>query len=198
MITEIAEFTPLYLCCIKCDGVTSRGALFMTERGLNIEDGRGGRKESAGRANDMATLDDVKEILQTHRIGHLATADAAGAPHIVPVCFICDGQAIYSAIDHKPKRLTGYRMKRVRNIVENPQAAFLVHHYDEDWQKLYYILIRGAARILEQGEEYQRALNLLETKYAQYRERRLTENAGLVITIASATVNHWVWHQASR
>ena len=146
----------------------------------------------------MATLDDVTEILLFHRIGHLATVDTAGAPHIVPVCFIYHGQAIYSAIDHKPKRFTGYRMKRVRNIVENPQTAFLVHHYDEDWEQLYYIQIRGTARILEQGVEYQRALTLLETKYAQYRERRLTENAGLVIKMTPAIVHYWSWHDVSR
>ena len=86
--------------------------------------------------------DDLTAVVQAHRIGHLATADSPGAPHLVPICFVYDGHAIYSAIDHKPKRRTGYGMKRIRNIVENPRVAFLIHHYEEDWQQLYYVLIQ--------------------------------------------------------
>lgn len=146
----------------------------------------------------MATPDDLVTVLQAHRIGQLATADAHGAPHLVPVCFVYDGQAIYSAIDHKPKRRTGYGMKRVRNILENPRVAFLVHHYDEDWQRLYYVLIRGPATILEQGSEYRRALTLLEAKYQQYREHRLLDREGLVLRIEPTTVNRWGWDAAEQ
>jgi PPOX class probable F420-dependent enzyme len=136
--------------------------------------------------------------LYTHRIGHLATADAAGMPHLVPVCFVYDGKAIYSAIDHKPKRRTGYRMKRVRNMLENPYVAFLVDHYDEDWQQLYYVLVRGTATILEDGDDYHRALVLLEAKYMQYRERGLRDMAGLVVKIVPETIQHWGWREAVR
>jgi PPOX class probable F420-dependent enzyme len=146
----------------------------------------------------MESQDDLESLLHAHRVGHLATADAAGAPHIVPVCFVYDGQAVYSAIDHKPKRLTGYRMKRVRNIVENPQVAFLVHHYDEDWRQLSYVLVRGTASILEGGTEYQRALSLLEARYVQYQERRLTDNAGLVIKIVPITIGRWGWQDTPK
>jgi PPOX class probable F420-dependent enzyme len=139
----------------------------------------------------MATLDDLGALLQAHRIGHLATADSTGAPHLVPVCFVYDGRAIYSAIDHKPKRRTGYGMKRIRNIVENPRVAFLVHHYEEDWQQIYYVLMRGTATILEGGAERQRALALLEEKYVQYRERRLASSNGLVIKVVPQTINRW-------
>ena len=55
----------------------------------------------------MAPRDDLTALVQAHRIGHLATADSPGAPHLVPICFVYDGHAIYSAIDHKPKRRTG-------------------------------------------------------------------------------------------
>jgi len=148
--------------------------------------------------SDMVVPEDLHTRLRTHRVGHLATADAAGMPHIVPVCFVYDGEAIYSAIDHKPKRRTGYGMKRVRNMLENPRVAFMVDHYDEDWQQLYYILIRGTATILEQGEDYHRALALLEAKYAQYRERRLRDMAALVVQIMPETVQHWAWREAAR
>ncbi len=139
----------------------------------------------------MAAAADLKALLEAHRIGHLATADAAGAPHLVPICFVYDGQAIYSAIDHKPKRRTGYGMKRIRNMVENPRVAFLVHHYEEDWQRLSYVMVRGTASILESGDERQHAMTLLEARYGQYRERHLAQGDGLVIKIVPHTVNHW-------
>ena len=84
-------------------------------------------------------------------------------------------------------------MKRIRNILENPRVAFLVHHYEEDWQQLSYILIRGTASVLESGPEHQRALRLLEEKYVQYRERQLAQSDGLVIKIVPERIQHWGW-----
>jgi PPOX class probable F420-dependent enzyme len=141
--------------------------------------------------------DDLIALFQAHRVGHLATADATGAPHIVPVCFVYENQAIYIAIDHKPKRQTGYRLKRIRNILDNPQVAFLIDHYDEDWHQLYYVLLRGTATILESGAERQHVLTLLETKYLQYREQHLAGGTGLVIKIVPASVQRWSWQSAS-
>ena len=76
-------------------------------------------------------------------VGRLATADAQGRPHVIPICFALDGQSIYSVLDAKPKRgsLTGLR--RVRNILANPHVSLVVDHYDSDWTQLWYILISG-------------------------------------------------------
>ena len=148
-----------------------------------ISNGTGGRA--------MTASHDLVSLLNRHRFGHLATADSHGAPHMVPICFAFDGQAVYSAIDHKPKRRTGYGMKRIRNILENPRVAFLVHHYEEDWRQLYYVMIRGPASILEEGPERGRALELLEEKYPQYRERRLRGSDGLVIKMEAERVTRW-------
>ncbi len=87
-------------------------------------------------------------------------------------------------------------MKRIRNIVENPRVAFLIHHYEEDWQQLYYVLIRGTASILESGLERQRALLLLEDKYVQYRERQLAQGDGLVIKFVPESIQRWGWQDA--
>ena len=51
---------------------------------------------------------------------HLATADASGAPHVIPVCYASDGQFLFSVLDQKPKRAEVTRLRRVRNIQENP------------------------------------------------------------------------------
>ena len=137
--------------------------------------------------------DELATRLNTYRRGHLATADAAATPHLIPICFVYDRHTLYSAIDHKPKRMTGYRMKRVRNLLENPQVAFLVDHYEEDWQQLSYVMIRGRASLLEEGDERQHALDLLEAKYPQYRQRQLAQSTGLVIKIVPESVNQWQW-----
>ncbi|PON16357.1 TIGR03668 family PPOX class F420-dependent oxidoreductase [Candidatus Entotheonella serta] len=141
----------------------------------------------------MASADEMATILQSFRVGHLATADARAAPHLVPICFVYDGEAVYTAIDHKPKRATGYRMKRIRNMLENPQVTFLVDHYEEDWQQLSYVMVQGKAEVLESGAERQRALELLEDKYPQYRERQLAQDTGLVIKIVPDSIRHWSW-----
>jgi PPOX class probable F420-dependent enzyme len=144
----------------------------------------------------MAMANEMAAMLQSFRVGHLATADAEGVPHLVPICFVYDGQAVYTAIDHKPKRATGYRMKRIRNMLENPRVTFLIDHYEEDWRRLSYVMIQGHAQILESGPERQRALALLEDKYAQYRERQLAQETGLVIKIVPDSIRHWAWKES--
>ena len=108
------------------------------------------------------------EFVGTHRIARLATADAGGAPFVVPVCFAFDGKCIYTAIDLKPKRVGGRALKRVRNILENPQVALVIDDYSEDWSELAYVMVRGVADLIESGEERQRAEDLLRKKYRQY------------------------------
>jgi PPOX class probable F420-dependent enzyme len=141
----------------------------------------------------MASADEMAAILRSFRVGHLATADAKAVPHLVPICFVYDGQAVYTAIDHKPKRATGYRMKRIRNMLENPRVTFLVDHYEEDWLRLSYVMIQGTAQLLDSGPERQRALLLLEDKYPQYRERHLAQDTGVVIKIVPDSIRHWEW-----
>ena len=126
------------------------------------------------------------QALSTARTGHLATADANGVPHVIPVCFAFDGQRIYSPLDQKPKRTSLRRLKRVRNILDNPSVALVVDHYEEDWRQLWYILVTGAAEILEAGPEQSSAIALLREKYPQYREMDIDQNPVIGITPASA------------
>ena len=111
-------------------------------------------------------------------MGHLATADANGRPHVIPVCFAYDGQHIYSVLDAKPKRgaLTGLR--RVRNILANPQVSLVIDHYDEDWTRLWYLLVQGRAELVEDGPEPPAAIALLREKYPQYREYASRRQSG--------------------
>ena len=112
-------------------------------------------------------------LIRSTRVAHLATADARGQPHVIPICFVFDGKYFYSPIDEKPKRTAPEKLKRVKNIRENAQVALVVDHYDEDWQKLSYVLVSGKARVLLSGASHRKAVTLLRRKYSQYRKMRI-------------------------
>ncbi len=112
---------------------------------------KGVRKE---RHNTLLQLShEQARRLASAPVGHLSTASKAGAPHVIPVCFALDPQAeespIYIVLDQKPKRAALIRLRRVRNILENPRVALVVDHYDADWTQLWYILLTGTAELLE-------------------------------------------------
>jgi PPOX class probable F420-dependent enzyme len=100
------------------------------------------------------------------RVGRLATADAAGVPHVVPFVFVLDGRTAYWAVDRKPKR--SKRLKRLDNIRANPNVELVVDSYDEDWSSLWWVRARGRAHVVEDADTTSRALSLLAGKYPQY------------------------------
>ena len=154
--------------------------------------GREPRPQAKGRP-----LERVLARLCRARVGRLATADAGGRPHVVPVCFAADASAIYHAIDRKPKGRPAERLARVRNISANPHVALLVDHYAEDWRRLWFVLVRGRARLLRGGAAQARGLALLRRKYPQYRGPMLPEDA-LVIAIRPESVSMWGVKGAAR
>ena len=132
--------------------------------------------------------DEQSGFLASRRVGHLATADARAAPHLVPVCFVVSGGALYITIDQKPKGDVR-ALKRLRNIIDNPVAAFVADRWDEDWTRLGWVMLRGPAEILADGAEHDRAQALLRSRYPQYQEMALD---GLpVIAIRIERVTSW-------
>lgn len=119
------------------------------------------------------------------RVARLATVDAEGRPHLVPLVFAARGGKIVTAVDHKPKR--SQRLRRLRNIAAHPAVCLLVDAYDEDWEQLWWVRVDGDARVLPPGtqDEYTAAIDLLREKYAQYRQR---PPDGPVIAV---TVHRW-------
>lgn len=124
----------------------------------------------------------IASFITSRRVARLATADAFGKPHAVPICYAFDGVSVYSAIDLKPKRVDARRLKRVRNILENPEVAVIIDDYSEDWSALAYVLVRGPAELMAEGEERDRAADLLRDKYPQYGDLLPDDTAILKIT----------------
>ena len=127
-----------------------------------------------------------RDFLDRSRVGHLATAEAGGAPHVIPVCYALAEETLYITIDEKPKR-RDRPLKRLRNILENPQAAFVVDRWDEDWSRLGWIILRGRAEVLYAGPEHDRAQALLVARYPQYRAMSLGELPVIALRIARAS-----------
>lgn len=128
----------------------------------------------------------MRERVRRSRVAHLATVGAGGRPHLVPITFALDGDAIYFAVDAKPKRTTD--LQRIRNIAANQAVSVLVDHYDDDWATLWWVRLDGIARVLPRGAEADRASALLAERYSQYRQAR---PPGPVVAITIQKMTGW-------
>ena len=122
-------------------------------------------------------------FIQSQRVARLATADADGHPHVVPVCFAFDGSRFYIALDEKPKRVEQRRLRRVRNIEARHEAMLLFDRYDDDWSRLAFVQVYGHADLLMPDvPTHATALLLLRERYVQYRSMKLEDYPVIVIT----------------
>ena len=139
-----------------------------------------------------------KTIINTARVARLATIDLECKPHLVPVVFAYDNDRdfYFIPIDEKTKRSRPENLKRVRNIKENPNVALLIDEYNEDWTKLYFIMIQGKASIIGSNKKLdknemsllKKAHKLLRNKYPQYQKTGVGE---YVIMIMPQKVIAW-------
>ncbi len=106
----------------------------------------------------------------------------------MPVCFVRVDDTVYVAIDEKPKTGKPLELRRVRNVLTNPRAALVADVYDEDWSRLGFALLHCRARVLEDGEELQRAVVVLRDKYPQYRQMALEDRPLIALDVERATL----------
>jgi PPOX class probable F420-dependent enzyme len=134
----------------------------------------------------------VQKRLKQARVARFATVDLEGRPHVVPVCFAYDGRVFYTAVDRKPKRAPPERLARLRNVRATPFVALLIDEYEEDWTRLWYVLIRGKANLVPSSAHDERALALreLKAKYPQYARGMLADDAP-IIRIRPARIVFW-------
>ncbi|MXX47870.1 MAG: TIGR03668 family PPOX class F420-dependent oxidoreductase [Chloroflexi bacterium] len=132
----------------------------------------------------MTSLDDVRATLESARHGYLSTASAEGDPHLQPVVFQVVEDSVYIAIDEKPK--TTLRLRRLTNIESNPRFALLIDNYDDTWDRLWWILLRGPATVLWpttwEVKEAEAVIAALRAKYPQYVSMALEERPLLKLT----------------
>jgi len=114
----------------------------------------------------------------------LATVDGRARPHVVPVCWAEKNGSIATPVDDKPKR--GDKLQRVRNVERNPNATVLFDRYGDDWTRVGWVMVRGAAA-LEAGGWANRELAV---RYEQYRK---TPPSGEVIVVHPQRISWWTW-----
>lgn len=129
--------------------------------------------------------DEARARFAASRVARLATADAAGRHHLVPIAFVVAGDTVYSAVDGKPKRTRALR--RLANVRENPAVALLADNWDEgDWSALWWVRAEGRGRVLDaEDPEARRAVELLRERYPRQRE------AGEVLAVAVERWSGW-------
>ena len=132
----------------------------------------------------------IRAKMEMARVARLATLDAERTPQVVPICFAYDGSVFYSAIDRKPKKVAPSRLARLKNIEETPHVALLVDQYDEDWTRLWYVLVRGEAELVSALAEHKRAIRCLRSKYPQYDADMLADDAP-VLRITPVRITAW-------
>ena len=120
------------------------------------------------------------------RVGRLATVRPDGGPHLVVCCFALVGDRVWTAIDAKPK--SGAPLQRLANVRAHPRASLLVDHYEEDWSRLWWVRVDGAAMVLDDGDERDRARAALVAKYEQYAR---SPPRGPVIALAVERISGW-------
>ncbi|MEU6705987.1 TIGR03668 family PPOX class F420-dependent oxidoreductase [Streptomyces wuyuanensis] len=135
------------------------------------------------------TSAEARERFAAARVARLATAGTAAGPHLVPVVFALDGDTVMTAVDHKPKRTT--RLRRLANIEADPAVCLLADHYEEDWNRLWWVRADGEARVLPaagRSPEAERCTALLTAKYEQYAGR---PPAGPVVLVDVVRWSGW-------
>jgi PPOX class probable F420-dependent enzyme len=123
-----------------------------------------------GRSANVAELPGwARELLERSRIARLGLIDDDGAPRVLPVTYALCGGRLISAVDHKPKRVAGEQLARVRWLQARPRAALTVDHYEDDWSRLQWVQAIGEVTLLD-ARSAPDELAALRERYVQYRE----------------------------
>ena len=130
--------------------------------------------------------EEARRRIAAARVGRLASVDANGRPHVVPICFAMSGDRVVSVVDAKLKRTA--KLRRLENVRRTPDVQLIVDYYDDDWSSLWWVRISGRGRVIEHGNAHEEAVDLLAAKYGQYGEQRPT---GPVMVIEITRISSW-------
>ncbi|MEO6654015.1 MAG: TIGR03668 family PPOX class F420-dependent oxidoreductase [Ilumatobacteraceae bacterium] len=128
----------------------------------------------------------MRKRVAAARVARLATVTVDGRPHLVPCCFVVDGDVMFTGVDDVKAKSTP-ALRRLDNIGLHPAVSVLVDHYDEDWLALWWVRMDGDARVLDpSAPEARTARRLLAAKYEPYRDQPIS---GPVISVQ---ITRWV------
>lgn len=90
------------------------------------------------------------EYMHSQRLGRLATVNAAGEPHVVPVSFRHNAEL--DVIDIGGHGIS--KSKKFRDILQNANVAFVVDDVLPPWQPRFLEIRGRAEQVFEGGESF--------------------------------------------
>lgn len=124
------------------------------------------------------------DFLALHRVAQVATADARGLPHVVPVCLVVEKGRLYFA--------SGKTGRKLENLRVNPHVAVSADEYVEDWGRLRGVVVTGTARVHARNPTFRRIRRRLYAKYPQYpTEAALGDGDSVVVEVTPRRVFAW-------
>ena len=94
------------------------------------------------------------EYMHSQRLGRLATVNAAGEPHVVPVSFRHNAEL--DVIDIGGHGIS--KSKKFRDILQNANVAFVVDDVLPPWQPRFLEIRGRAEQVFEGGESFGQVL----------------------------------------
>ena len=138
----------------------------------------------------MSLTGEQASFVAQARTATLGTIAEDGRPRLVPICFVLDGDVLYTPIDEKPKQTSDpHHLARIRDIERRADVTVLIDRWDENWDHLAWLRIDGRASLTEDPAERARAIAALRAKYPQYADHDL--EARPLIRIAIERVRSW-------
>jgi len=86
--------------------------------------------------------------------------------------FVFHENSFFIPLDEKTKTVNPKNLKRVKNIEKNPNVTLLIDKYQNDWKKLFFLMIHGKAKVIDgkNGKIMDKIHKLLVSKYPQYKK----------------------------
>jgi PPOX class probable F420-dependent enzyme len=128
----------------------------------------------------------AQDLIAAEPVARLGLLDDNGRPRVLPITFVAFEGAVWSAIDHKPKRSRG-DPARVRFLRRRPQSTVTVDHYEDDWTQLAWVQLLGHTAVLETAG-HEAAVAALCRRYPAYRER---PPQGPLLRLVPERALHW-------
>jgi PPOX class probable F420-dependent enzyme len=129
----------------------------------------------------------ARELLERSRVARLGVIADDGAPRVLPVTYALAGGKLVTAVDEKPKRVSGERLARVRWLRSRPQASLTIDRYDDDWSQLSWVQAIGTIEILPAAAAAD-AISALRERYEPYRMRA---PGGPVLVLDPSSILWW-------
>jgi PPOX class probable F420-dependent enzyme len=109
----------------------------------------------------------ARELVEAEPVARLGLLDDQGHPRVLPITFVAFQDAVWSAIDQKPKR-SGAPPARIGFLRRRPQSTVTIDHYEDDWNRLAWVQLLGRTEVLDVAG-HEPALAALCARYLPYR-----------------------------